>query len=153
MGSLEATDELARLTHMNKDSYILDVGTGVGITPCYLAKKYDLKAVGVDINEKMVERAKDRAVFDGVSDKVEFFACDMHELPFEDVAFDVVICESVVAFAHDKAEVLKECARVTKVGGYVGLNETTWLTPDVPSYIKDYFYNAAGGVISETQEG
>lgn len=60
-GSLRTTDELVELCHITKDSLVLDVGCGVGITPCYLAKKYGCKVVAVDISEKMIEWAKQRA--------------------------------------------------------------------------------------------
>ena len=31
------------------------------------------------------------------------------------------ICESVIAFVEDKQQAIRECVRVTKPGGYVGL--------------------------------
>jgi len=37
-GGLKTTRELIELCHINKDTYVLDVGCGVGLTPCYLAK-------------------------------------------------------------------------------------------------------------------
>jgi ubiquinone/menaquinone biosynthesis C-methylase UbiE len=39
-----------------------------------------------------------------------------------------VLVESVLAFVEDKARAIGECIRVTKPGGYVGLNEALWLT-------------------------
>lgn len=35
IGGVEATEALVQLCHINKNSYILDVGCGVGITPRY----------------------------------------------------------------------------------------------------------------------
>ena len=37
MGGLEATRKLIEACHIDKDSYVLEVGCGVGITACYLA--------------------------------------------------------------------------------------------------------------------
>ncbi len=52
-----------------------------------------------------------------------------------DATFDAVICESVLGFVPDKANALREFIRVCKPGGYVGMNETTWLTAPVPREI------------------
>lgn len=127
MGGLEATKELIELCHINKDMYVLDVGCGVGATACYLAKTYDCQVVGVDLRESMIARSNERAQREGVTNLVEFRVADVQDLPFDDAHFDVALCESVATFIEDKQRVVNELARVTKPGGYVGLNEETWL--------------------------
>ena len=37
-GSMEATRELVEMCRIGDGKYVLDVGCGVGATPCYLAK-------------------------------------------------------------------------------------------------------------------
>ncbi len=136
IGSLEATEALVELCHVGKDKYVLDVGCGVGATPCFLAKKYGCRVVGVDILPAMVERSRERAKRERVTDGVEFRVADAQDLPFEDDLFDAVITESVTAFPKDKQKAVDEYARVTKPGGYVGLNESTWLiVPPPPELI------------------
>jgi len=132
LGGLGATERLVELCHIGEGSYILDVGCGTGQTPCYIAKKYGCRVVGVDINERMVERSRERAEKKGVADMVEFRVADAQDLPFQDDTFDAVITESVTAFPEDKQRVVMEYARVTKPGGYVGLNESTWLKVPPP---------------------
>jgi len=127
IGGIEATEALIELCHVSKGSYVLDVGSGVGATPCFLAKKHGCQVVGVDISEKMVERSRERAHREKVSDRVEFRVADAQDLPFDDDLFDAVFTESVTAFPDDKQKAVNEYVRVTKIGGYVGLNETTWL--------------------------
>ena len=135
-GGLEATEELVELCHMGKDSYVLDVGCGVGQTPCYIAKRHGCRVVGVDVNERMIERSRETAEREGVADTTEFRVADAQSLPFTDETFDAVITESVTVFPEDKQRAVREYARVTKPGGYVGLNETTWLkTPPPPEII------------------
>jgi ubiquinone/menaquinone biosynthesis C-methylase UbiE len=56
----------------------------------------------------------------------EFRVADAQDLPFDDGIFDAVLTESVTAFPEDKKRAVQEYARVTKAGGYVGLNESTW---------------------------
>lgn len=136
LGSLEATEALIELCHIGEGKYVLDVGCGVGVTPCSIARRHGCRVVGVDILEVMVERSKERAKREGVMDRVEFRVADAQDLPFEDDLFDAVITESVTAFPEDKQKAVNEYVRVTKPGGYVGLNESTWLkVPPPPELI------------------
>ena len=132
LGGLKATEELIELCHIDKDKYVLDVGCGVGVTPCYLARKYGCSVVGADISERMIDRSNERARREGVEDNVEFRVADVQNLPFKDDLFDVVIGESVIAFPEDKRRAINECVRVIKPGGYIGLNESTWTKSPPP---------------------
>ena len=132
LGGLGATEELIELCHIGKGKYILDVGCGAGVTPTFIAKRYGCRVVGADISEGMVERSKERAKREEVADRVEFRVADAQDLPFEDDLFDAVITESATAFPQDKQKAVNEYARVTKPGGYVGLNESTWLKVPPP---------------------
>jgi SAM-dependent methyltransferase len=131
-GGLEGTEELAGLCHISEDATVLDVGCGAGVTPCFLAKRYGCRVVGVDIRAKMVERSAERARREGVADRVEFRVADAQDLPFDDGLFDAVITESVTSFPEDKQRAVNEYARVTRPGGYVGLAESTWLKVPPP---------------------
>jgi arsenite methyltransferase len=127
MGGLKATAKLADLCHVNQDTRLLEVGCGVGLTSCYLAVRYGCRIVGVDLSDRMVEWASRRAQRKGLQGRAEYFTADAQDLPFDDGSFDVVICESVTAFPEDKQKAASEYARVTTSGGYVGLNEGTWI--------------------------
>jgi ubiquinone/menaquinone biosynthesis C-methylase UbiE len=127
MGGLAATKELATLCHIDRDTYVLDVGCGVGATACYLAKTYGARVVGIDIHESMVAQARERARREGVEGLVEFRIADARDLPFEDALLGAVITESAASFVEDKQRVLYEAARVTEPGGHVGFNEEVWL--------------------------
>ena len=136
LGGPEATDELVQLCHIGDGAYVLDVGCGAGVTPVYLAKEHGCRVVGVDIHEGMTRRSGERAAREGVEDRTEFRVADAQDLPFEDDVFDAVITESVTAFPKDKQKAVDEYARVTRPGGYVGLNESTWLkVPPPPEMI------------------
>ena len=126
LGGLAATDELVALCQIDEGSYVLDVGCGTGATPCYLVKRYGCRVVGVDISDAMVQRSRERAAREKVVDRAEFRVADAQDLPFEPDLFDAVMTESVTAFPDDKQRAVDEYARVTKPGGLVGLNESTW---------------------------
>jgi arsenite methyltransferase len=126
-GGLRASFALADLCHITKDSRVLEVGSGVGLSACHLAARYGCHITGVDLSPKMVEWASRRA--ERLRDQVEFRTGDAQDLPFADGSFDAVLCESVTAFPADKHKAVSEYARVTRSGGYVGLNEAMWLQP------------------------
>lgn len=129
MGGLKATAKLAELCHIGRGTRVLDVGCGVGLTSCYLAQRYGCSVVGVDLSEKMVAWAMRRAQRKGLLGQVEYRVADAQDLPFADGSFDVVIGESVTVFPADKRQAVSEYVRVTRPGGYVGLNEGTWIQP------------------------
>lgn len=134
IGGVAATRELIELCRIDSSKYVLDVGCGAGQTPCFLAQTTGCRVMGVDILPAMVARAQDTARRAGVSG-VEFRVADAQDLPFADAAFDVVLTESVTSFTPDKGQAVRQYARVTQPGGYVGLNESIWLKTPVPEEI------------------
>jgi ubiquinone/menaquinone biosynthesis C-methylase UbiE len=141
MGGLASTKELIDLCRIGAGMHVLDVGCGVGATASYLVRTYGCTVVGVDVTPGMIDRANERARDDGILDQVEFKVGDARELPFESGLFDAVICESVLTFIDDKSVAIRELARVAKSGGWVGLNEETWLKTPVPKEMVKYSHN------------
>jgi len=140
IGGLGATDELLSLCHIGEASQVLNIGCGIGVGPAYIARRHGCRVVGVDISEKMIEWSRRRAREERVEDKAEFRTADVLDLPFQADQFDVVICESVLIFVEDKSRAIQECVRVTKPGGYVGLNEGCWTrqpSPELVAQVKD----------------
>src|SRR5512137_822767 len=135
VGGFAATDELLSLCHVEDAREILNVGCGIGVGVAYIARKFYCTVVGVDISEKMIEWSRLRAMEEKVQEKVEFRVANVLDLPFADNRFDVVIVESVLAFVEDKSRAIRECIRVTRPGGYVGLNESFWTKEPSPAMI------------------
>lgn len=131
-GGFGATDELLSLCHIKEAQEVLNVGCGIGVGSTYVAKTYECHVVGVDISEKMIEWSRLRAREERVEEKVAFQAASVLDLPFDADRFDIVFCESVIAFVTDKPRAIQECIRVAKPGGYVGLNESFWVKEPSP---------------------
>ena len=134
-GGFAATDELLSLCHIEDAREVLNVGCGIGVGSIYVAKRHGCHVVGVDILEKMIEWSRLRAKEEKVEDKVEFRVADVLDLPYDADRFDVAFCESVLAFVEDKRRAIRECVRVTRPGGYVGLNETYWIKEPSPEMV------------------
>ena len=137
-GGTDTTDVLAALCHIDRDAYVLDVGCGTGMTPCYLAQTIGCRVVGLDLSERMIAWSRRRVQRARLDDRVLCTVADAQHLPFENHTFDAVICESVTAFVADKPHAMGEYARVVRPGGYVGLAEGIWLAPppaDLAAYL------------------
>ena len=135
VGGYAATDELLALCHVEDAKEVLNVGCGIGVGVAYIARKFGCRVVGVDISEKMIAWSRLRAREEKVENKVEFRVANVLDLPFEDDRFDVVLVESVLGFVDDKSRAIRECIRVTRPGGYVGLNESLWMKEPSPEMI------------------
>ena len=138
MGGLAATRRLADLCQIRKGSHVLDIGCGVGITPCFVARNRHCHVTAIDYNAGMIANAKGRVLRERLDDRVRLAVTKARDLPFADETFDTVIVESVTSFIADRKPALAEFARVTKPGGFVGLNELTWLEdahPELARYL------------------
>jgi ubiquinone/menaquinone biosynthesis C-methylase UbiE len=149
-GGIEKTDEMAVMCKIGKDKSVLDIGSGKGVTACYLTQKYECEVIGVDSSEKMIENAKEMVKEKGLKDRVSFICTDAHYLPFEDGVFDIVLAECVTVLL-DKEKAFHEFLRVTKHNGYVGDLEMTWQKVP-PKELTDRVYDVWEGFRTMTLE-
>lgn len=113
-------EDLLRRCGINEKSQVLEVGCGTGFMACRTAKEKNCRIVGIDISERMIGMAKERANRLGIEDKVTFRMADARTLPFDDNSFDVVFAQFVTVLL-DKKKALAEYKRVLKPGGFLGL--------------------------------
>ena len=59
----------------------------------------------------------------------------------------------MTSFIEHKPQAVAEFARVTRPGGYVGLNEDTWLKAPPPQELVEYAAQTWGSTAPETAEG
>jgi MPBQ/MSBQ methyltransferase len=117
VGGFEATEKLAQLLHPSPESYVLDVGSGLGGPSRYLAAKYGCRVVGIDITEEYCGIASRLAEHMGLQDLVEYRVGDARDLPFSDESFDVVWTQHVSMNIPEKPDLYAGIFRVLKAGG------------------------------------
>jgi ubiquinone/menaquinone biosynthesis C-methylase UbiE len=101
----------------------LDLACGTGIIPRLLAERLPGadrlpgagRIVGADLNQAMIDIAKIN--MPDSAHKVDWFACDVTELPFDDGEFDIAFCQQGLQFFPDKPKALTEIKRVLAPGG------------------------------------
>lgn len=145
LGGRKATDRLVELCAITPDSRVLEIGSGVGISACHLARRVGCTLTSVDLSEPMIAWARRRARREGLSERITFRVADAQDLPFGEGTFDAVISESVTAFASDKGRAVGEYLRVLKPGGRVGLTEVSWVEAPPPSALVDFITRSMEG--------
>jgi arsenite methyltransferase len=106
---------------------VLDIGSGGGIDTILAAHRVgpDGKAIGLDVVEQMLERARGHAAEAGVDGWTEFLEGEMEDIPLPDGSVDVVISNGVLNLSARKSRALAEIFRVLGPGGRISLADLT----------------------------
>jgi hypothetical protein len=71
--SPESVERMLTLAHLNDDDVVIDLGSGNGLIPLTAARMNPrLRGRGVEIDSKLVEESNQRAMSEGVADRVRF---------------------------------------------------------------------------------
>jgi SAM-dependent methyltransferase len=106
--------DLARRAAATRPKRVLEIAAGTGVVTRALAEALpDAGIVATDLNPAMLEQA--RAM--GTARPVEWRQADAMALPFDDGAFDAVVCQFGAMFFPDKPQAFAEVRRVLKPGG------------------------------------
>ncbi|MEH6940054.1 class I SAM-dependent methyltransferase [Bacillus sp. JJ664] len=125
-GGFDLTKEMVKFLQITSNSSVLEVGCGSGKTALYLYEKYKCSIDTIDINDRMLIKAKKR--FNKKKIPINLFQASAEKLPFQENVYDFIISESVTSFTNvDKS--LSEYARVLKKGGYLLAIEMTTEKP------------------------
>jgi SAM-dependent methyltransferase len=103
-------------------SRLLDIGCGAGQLTL-IASRSGADAMGVDIVENLVDRARERARVGGLG--ARFRLADAEALPFADASFDVVTSLNGAMFAPRPEIVTAEILRVCRPGGIIAMANWT----------------------------
>ena len=101
---------------------VLDIGCGAGMDLLLAAKRAGAngRAIGIDMTEAMVERARQSAAAVGLWN-VEIRKGDATDLPIADRSIDVVSSNGVLNLVPEKDRAFSEIVRVLKPGGRLHL--------------------------------
>jgi ubiquinone/menaquinone biosynthesis C-methylase UbiE len=112
---------VVELAHPQPDWVALDIATGSGHTALALAPHVK-SAVGIDITAEMLREAEmlrnDRSIAN-----VTFRPGDVHNLPFDDGAFQLVTCRRSAHHFSNIRRALQEIRRVLVRGGRVVIDD------------------------------
>jgi ubiquinone/menaquinone biosynthesis C-methylase UbiE len=108
--------DLARRATAAGPARVLEIAAGTGIVTRLLrdALPGSTHLVASDLNSPMLEIARQKFK---AEERVEFQPADATALPFEDGAFDTVVCQFGVMFFPDKDKSYREAYRTLTSGG------------------------------------
>lgn len=116
-----------RYAFLQPGETVLDIGAGGGIDSILAARRVGPtgRAIGLDMVEAMIDRARANAAEAGVDGWTEFLHGEMEEIPLPDGSVDVVISNGVLNLSARKSRALAEIFRVLKQGGRISLADLT----------------------------
>lgn len=96
---------------------VLELGSGAGGGTLVLAGKHGAQAVGLELEQHLVELSRQHARDAGLSEQVEFRCVEPGPLPVEDASFDVLYTSGVVCHIEDRHALFSDVMRILKPGG------------------------------------
>jgi arsenite methyltransferase len=111
-----------RIAPIRPGETVLDIGSGAGMDLLLAARRVGPagRAIGVDMTDGMVERARQSAAAAGLR-QVEVRKGDATRLPVQDASVDVVISNGVLNLVPEKEKAFSEIFRVLRPGGRLQL--------------------------------
>ncbi len=114
---------------VSASSSVLEVACGSGGPACHVVQSTGCYLTGIDSSAEGITAAQALAQRLGVSDRATFRQADANEsLPFDDSAFDAVICIDAINHLRDRPAVLTEWNRVLRRGGAVVFTDPVVVT-------------------------
>ncbi len=99
---------------------IIDLGCGFGGTNIVLAKEFpDSEVIGIDLSEPLLSVAKQSAKGAGLDERIKFEKADVHNIPYGDNYFDVVLNINMLHLVENPIKMLNEIERILKPDGFL----------------------------------
>ena len=116
----------------------LDLGCGPGYLSIEIAKRSDLKLIGIDIDPEAVEMAERNIEQEHLENRMTVELGDVHDLRFEDNCADLIVSRGSFIFWDNVGRGMKEAYRVLKPGGvaFIGGGMGRAITPEKKEAIK-----------------
>jgi ubiquinone/menaquinone biosynthesis C-methylase UbiE len=108
-------DEIAM--SLDRNSVVLDIGSGFGGPARYLAKRFRSRIVCLNISEVENQRNRQANRDQGLDSFISVCHGTFEEIPAEDATVDLVWSQDAILHSADREHVIAEISRVLKPGG------------------------------------
>ena len=101
--------------------------------------------MGMDVNQPSLDKLTRKIEEAGFPERVKAINCSMFKMDFPDESFDIIWAEgSIWIIGFEKG--LKEWRRFLKPKRFLVVHEMTWLRPNPPREIRDYWKGYYPGI-------
>lgn len=136
---------------------IVDIGCGPGTATLLLAAETGGTVTGIDMHGPFLDRLRERAAAEGLTERVRSLAAPMQDIPLPDGVADLVWAEgSAYLMGFDAA--LAAWRRLLAPGGVLVVTEAEWTTPDPASAARAFWdagypaMRTTGGNVTAAQD-
>lgn len=112
-----ASVEIVEALRLNRDSHVLDLGSGLGGPARTLAELTGCTVTGIDLTPEFCEVATALSEWTGLSDRTRFQVGDATATGLPDAAVDAAVTVHVAMNIADKPGLYAEAFRVLRPGG------------------------------------
>jgi len=140
-------DRLLELIKFKKSDRVLDVGCGYGVLLSKIPVKNKYK-VGIETNEKALNECKRRGIEAYLEKNIE------SKTRFNSNSFDVILMNEVIEHLKNPEGAIKECYRLLKVGGILGLttpNRSRFFSAPDPTHFSVMDYRELDHLVKENR--
>ncbi|MGD8538128.1 MAG: methyltransferase domain-containing protein [Candidatus Aminicenantes bacterium] len=124
---------------------IIDIGCGPGNQTIELARLSGGFVIGLDNHQPYLDVLEEKIRKDGLSERVKVKNGSMFSMDFPEESFDIIWAEgSIYIIGFERG--LKEWRKFIKAEGFLVVHEMTWLKPDPPSEIAEYWRRMYQGI-------
>ena len=127
--------QLGKRLKLKKGSRVIDFGCGCAEPLTLWAEEFGITGIGIDISRDFCDRARDKLVKRGLSDKIEIVCSPGSDYVFEEGAFDAATCIGATFVFGGFQQTIQAMKRAIHQHGRLGIGETHWLSNQVhPQY-------------------
>jgi ubiquinone/menaquinone biosynthesis C-methylase UbiE len=138
-GDSESTRRAFRkLSALPEEPVILDVGCGPGAQTLDLVALSEGVIYAVDTHQPFLDSLQTKVTALGLDKRIQVLNEAMKELQFPPASFDQIWTEGAIYIMGFEAG-LRAWKPLLKPGGYIAVTELTWLKPDPPAEVKEFW--------------
>ncbi|XP_065840486.1 uncharacterized protein [Oscarella lobularis] len=118
-GGPKTTEKFVATLDLKPGQRVIDVGCGIGGGDYYMADKYGVFVLGIDLSSNMISVALEQGLnrHKHLQDKVQFEICDVTAREYPECSFDVIYSRDTILHIKDKDVLFKKLYKWLKVGG------------------------------------
>eukprot|EP01083_Nonionella_stella_P287532 978750_1 len=126
-GGIKTTTKFVSKFNLQEGQNVLDVGCGIGGSAFYMASKYKVNVLGIDLSDNMLNIANERLITEKENfDKnitVKFELCDATKRKFQENSFDVIYSRDCILHIFDKLSLFSNFFKWLKPGGVLFITD------------------------------